>query len=256
VVPVSFDEDPWEEIEDDGSVEEFLSGEFDEFDEDDWAEEATGKFSRGRYDSDRDAGEAWRVDTPLVPTGNEKKAALERHKKHLAREREREEEKRQEGEAQKRRKKELEEGEAQKRRKKEFEEGVLRKREEEALQDRQRYNRLQREREEEEKRREREQAALLERELQERTQKKYLPEPGPVYGSKGSKKVSQTKRSDRKRASSTKDRSCPRCGEKVQETANFCFLCGWPLDNRCPSCNKKVQKVSRFCYSCGHQLGS
>jgi hypothetical protein len=68
---------------------------------------------------------------------------------------------------------------------------------------------------------------------------------------------SQPKQSAKKKQTAPRtSRHCPKCDKKVQKTANFCFLCGWPLDNRCPSCNKKVQKVARFCYSCGHQLGS
>lgn len=44
---------------------------------------------------------------------------------------------------------------------------------------------------------------------------------------------------------------CPKCGEELQDDANFCTNCQKKLFSECPKCGKKLKADAKFCSACG-----
>ncbi len=47
---------------------------------------------------------------------------------------------------------------------------------------------------------------------------------------------------------------CPRCGEDLQESMNFCPKCGCAAKKICPSCHSENTYSSEYCTVCGTKL--
>ena len=50
------------------------------------------------------------------------------------------------------------------------------------------------------------------------------------------------------------DNPLPRCGHPNPPTANFCDVCGAPLQSRCPGCHAINRSQANFCSNCGASL--
>ena len=47
---------------------------------------------------------------------------------------------------------------------------------------------------------------------------------------------------------------CPKCGEKLQKNAQYCFMCGTPIPDKkvvCPDCGEEITGSGKFCSNCG-----
>jgi Double zinc ribbon/Phospholipase_D-nuclease N-terminal len=47
---------------------------------------------------------------------------------------------------------------------------------------------------------------------------------------------------------------CPKCGTKVNPTANYCPKCRYSFHPTCPQCKSPVRSADTFCANCGSQL--
>ena len=47
---------------------------------------------------------------------------------------------------------------------------------------------------------------------------------------------------------------CPKCGEKLQKNAQYCYICGTPIPSEkkvCPDCGEDITGSGKFCSNCG-----